>query len=121
MYRHYYLFGSYNFQVHVRTELQPSIMLKMSDLLKPQADIGFNYIYDQSIFAGVAYRTGGVIVTNFRFRVVPSEVDMVSMFFGYAYDFSLNRMQKATFGSHEVMIALKFGGTSKRFRWVERL
>lgn len=121
MYRHYYLFGSYNFQVHVRTELQPSLMLKMSDLLKPQADIGFNYIYDQSIFAGVAYRTGGALVANLRARVIPSEVDMVSMFFGYAYDFSLNRMQKATFGSHEVMIALKFGSTSKRFRWIERL
>lgn len=120
MYRHYYLFGSYSFQTHVRTELEPSVLLKMSDLMKPQADIGFNYIYDQSIFAGIAYRTGGALIANFRFRVVPREVSLTTMYFGYAFDFTLNKMQKATYGSHEIMIALKFGSSLNRFRWLDR-
>ena len=120
MFRHYYLFGSYNFKVKVKTELESSLILKMSDQLRPQADIGFTYIYDQSIWAGLAYRTGGALIANFRVKVVPSQVNMISMYLGYAFDYTLNKIQKATYGTHEMTIAVKFGDTDKRFRWLDR-
>ena len=52
-------------------ELEPSILVKVSEQLKPQADIGFTYIYDQSLWTGLAYRTGGGIIANIRFKYVP--------------------------------------------------
>ena len=120
MYRHYYMFGSYYYRVRTKTALQPSLLLKMSDQIRPQADIGLSCIYDDSYWVGMAYRTGGMLVTNIRFKFVPSAVNMTTMFFGYAFDLSLNNMSKSTYGTHELAIALKFGETGKRFRWLDR-
>ncbi|MGB8489835.1 MAG: type IX secretion system membrane protein PorP/SprF [Bacteroidales bacterium] len=120
--RHFYLFGSYNLYSGTKTEWQPSILLKMSEQVRPQMDLGFNYIYDQSFWAGLAYRTGagGALIANVRFRFVPSRVMLTSMYFGYAFDFTLNKIQRATYGTHEVTLAIKFGDTNKKFRWLDR-
>jgi type IX secretion system PorP/SprF family membrane protein len=120
MYRHYYLFGSYSFPSGVKTEFEPAILLKMSEQLMPQADIGLTYIYDQSLWAGLTYRTGGALIANIRFRYVPSRVNKTAMFFGYAFDFTSNKIQSVTYGTHELTIALKFGDSSRKYRWLDR-
>jgi len=118
--RHYYLFGTYRFYYGTKTEFEPSILLKMSEQVRPQADIGCTYIYDQAFWAGLTYRTGGALISNVRFRIWPSRVMLTSVYFGYSFDFTLNKIQKATYGTHEVTIAVKFGDTLKRFRWIDR-
>jgi type IX secretion system PorP/SprF family membrane protein len=64
--RHYYLFGSYNLTAGSRTELEPSILFKISEQIKPQADIGITYIYDQNIWTGLSYRTGSGVIANIK-------------------------------------------------------
>ena len=118
--RHFYLFGSYTFYSGVKSEIQPTILLKMSEQVRPQADIGLSYNYDQTIWAGIAYRTGGALITNIRYKFIPSRVKMTSVYIGYAFDFTLNEIQRITYGTHEVTMALKFGESSKRFRWLDR-
>ena len=120
--RHFYFFGLYNFESGTKVELQPSVLLKMSQQLRPQADLGFTFCWDQAFWTGMAYRTGdsGSIIANVRFRFIPNRVMLTTMYFGYAFDYTLNKIQRATFGSHEVTIALKFGDRQKRFRWVDR-
>jgi type IX secretion system PorP/SprF family membrane protein len=120
--RHYYLFGSYSFETGIKSEIQPSLLVKMSQQLKPQADIGLTYNRDQAFWAGLAYRTGygGALISNIRFRFVPSRIMMTTMYFGYAFDFTFNKIQRATFGTHEITLALKFGDSQKRFRWIDR-
>ena len=120
MYRHYYLFGSYSFETGVKAEIEPTILLKMSEELMPQADFGVTYIYDQNFWAGLAYRTSGAIIANIRFKFVPNNVKMTALFFGYAFDFTSNKIQSATYGTHELTIALKFGDSSRKFRWLDR-
>jgi len=39
---------------------------------------------------------------------------------GYAYDYSLNNMSHQNFGSHELMVNLRFGDSERRYRWLER-
>lgn len=118
--RHFYLFGSYTFYSGVKSEIQPTILLKMSEQVRPQADIGLSYNYDQTIWAGIAYRTGEALITNIRYKLIPSHVKMTSLYIGYAFDFTLNEIQRTTYGTHEVTMALKFGERSKRFRWIDR-
>jgi len=118
--RHFYLFGSYTFYSGVKAEIQPSLLLKMSEQIRPQADIGLTYNYDQTIWAGLAYRTGGALITNIRYKFIPSHVKMTSVYIGYAFDFTLNKIQRVTYGTHEVTMALKFGESAKRFRWLDR-
>ena len=92
----------------------------MSEQLMPQADIGLTYIYDQNFWAGLSYRTSGALIANIRFKYVPDWFKMTTMFFGYAFDFTSNKIQSATYGTHELTIALKFGDSSRKYRWLDR-
>ncbi len=120
MYRHYYMFGSYNIRSGEKSVLQPSLLVKVSEQLMPQADLGVTYIYDQSFWAGMAYRTSGAIIANIMVRVLPNNTKKSALYFGYAFDFTANKIQSVTYGSHEITMAVKFGDSSKRYRWLDR-
>jgi type IX secretion system PorP/SprF family membrane protein len=53
MSRQYYVFGTYSFPLGAYDEIQPSILFKMSEQFKPQADIGITYINDKAFWAGL--------------------------------------------------------------------
>jgi type IX secretion system PorP/SprF family membrane protein len=113
MSRQYYLFGSYDFSRGNDIIIQPAFLLKMSEQLKPQVDIGVTGIYNQGFWAGLAYRTSGAIIANVG-------VKYQNMFFGYAFDFTLQEIQRVTYGTHEITVAIKFGDSSRRYRWLDR-
>jgi type IX secretion system PorP/SprF family membrane protein len=113
MSRQYYLFGSYDFNQGTTTIIQPSFLFKMSEQLKPQADIGCTYIYNQGFWAGLTYRTSGAMIANIG-------VKYLNIFFGYAFDYTLQEIQRLTYGTHELTVALKFGDNSRRYRWLDR-
>lgn len=111
--RHYYLFGSYSITAGNKTELQPSGILMMSEQMKPLADMGLTYIYDQRIWAGLSYRTSKAIIANFGFTYT-------NMYFGYAFDFTLQEIQRVTYGTHELTLAIRFGDSARKYRWLDR-
>ncbi len=113
MSRHYYLFGSYDFGLTINSVIQPSFLVMMSEQFKPQADIGATYIYNMDFWGGLAFRTSGAIIANLG-------VKYQNMFIGYAFDFTLQEIQRITYGTHEITIALKFGDNSRRYRWLDR-
>jgi type IX secretion system PorP/SprF family membrane protein len=113
MSRHFYVFGSYTLPINNNTELQPSFLVKTSDQLKPQADIGLTYIYNNSFWGGLTYRTGSAVIANVGVKVE-------KFFFGYSFDFTLQEIQRITYGSHEVTLALKFGDSARKYRWLDR-
>jgi type IX secretion system PorP/SprF family membrane protein len=111
--RHYYLFGAYILNPSNRTELQPSMLVMMSEQMKPMADIGLTYIYNQKIWAGLSYRTSKAIVANFG-------VTYTNMYIGYAFDFTLQEIQRVTYGTHELTVAIRFGDNDRKYRWLDR-
>lgn len=113
MSRQYYLFGSYDFSSGTYIIIQPSFMLMMSEQFKPQADIGATFIYNQDFWAGLAFRTSGAIIANIG-------VQYENLFIGYAFDFTLQEIQRITYGTHEITFALKFGDSRRRYRWLDR-
>lgn len=113
MARHFYMFGSYTFTYGRYVEWQPSFLFRMSEQLKPQADIGLTYIYNQTLWAGVAYRTSGALIANIG-------VKYQNLWFGYAFDFTLQEIQRITYGTHELTIAVRFGDNSRKYRWMDR-
>ena len=113
MERQYYLFGSYDFNEGSYTTIQPAFLIKMSEQYKPQADIGATYIYEKGFWVGLAYRTSGALIANIG-------VKYQNMFFGYAYDYTLQEIQSLTYGTHEITLAVKFGDNSRRYRWLDR-
>jgi type IX secretion system PorP/SprF family membrane protein len=113
MERQYYLFGSYDFSQGTYNTIQPAFLVKMSEQLRPQADIGLTYIYNEGFWAGLAYRTSGALIANIGFK-------FQNIFFGYAFDYTLQEIQTITYGTHEITVALKFGDNSRRYRWLDR-
>jgi hypothetical protein len=39
---------------------------------------------------------------------------------GYAFDYMFTAIQKHTYGSHEIVLALKLGDNARRYRWLNR-
>jgi type IX secretion system PorP/SprF family membrane protein len=113
MKRQYYLFGSYDLSSGAYNIIQPSFLLLMSEQFKPQADIGITYIMNQDFWAGLAFRTSGALIANVG-------VKYQNMFIGYAFDFTLQEIQRITYGTHEITFALKFGDNTRRYRWLDR-
>ncbi len=111
--RHYYLFGTYNIITGPKAELQPSALVMMSEQIRPMADIGLTYTYDQNLWAGLSYRTSGAIIATFG-------VKYTNIFLGYSFDFTLQEIQRVTYGTHELTIALKFGDSARKYRWLDR-
>lgn len=111
--RHYYMFGSYTYPISSESEIQPNFMFRMSEQWKPQVDIGINYLYMQDFWAGLTYRTGSVFIANVGAR-------FENIYFGYSFDFTTSEIQRVTYGSHELMIAMKMGNNSRRYRWLDR-
>lgn len=111
--RHYYLFGSYYFDLNTLVTLEPSFLFVTSEQLRPQADIGLTYIYNNAFWAGAAYRTSRALIANIG-------VKYQNLFLGYAFDFTLQEIQRITYGTHEITLALKFGDTARRYRWLDR-
>jgi len=111
--RHYYLFGSYTFFPDVKSELIPSALIMTSEQIKPMADIGITYVYDQRIWAGASYRTSKAIIVNFGLKYT-------NLFMGYSFDFTLSELQRVTYGTHELTVAIKFGDSARKYRWLDR-
>jgi hypothetical protein len=85
----------------------------MSEQFKPQADMGLTYVYKQSFWTGLSYRTSKALIANVGIKYQ-------NMFFGYAFDFTLQEIQRITYGTHEITLALKFGDNARRYRWLDR-
>ena len=111
--RTYYIFGNYDFELDSKTTLQPSLLVKMSEQLRPQGDIGLTYNYDNRFWVGATFRTGSAIIANVGVR-------KDKLFFGYSFDWTLQAIQRSTYGSHEFVMAVKFGDTLRKYRWLDR-
>jgi type IX secretion system PorP/SprF family membrane protein len=111
--RTYYLFGNYDIEPDNKNLIQPSVLLKMSEQLRPQADIGITWSYDNKLWLGTTFRTGSAVIANVGVR-------RDRLFFGYSVDFTLNSIQRSTFGSHEFIVATRFGDTPRKYRWLDR-
>lgn len=113
LYRHYYFMGGYTFELANDFRIEPSTLIKTSEQLLPQADIGFKVHYKTDYWAGLSYRTRGSLSAMFGVRIK-------QLYFGYAYDYSLSSIQKHSFGSNEILLSLKLGSSARRYRWTNR-
>ena len=111
--RHYYLIGAYNFLVAENVILEPSVLFKVSQPGSFQMDLTAKAHFYQDYWAGLSYRTGSALIFMGGVRVD-------KFYFGYAFDYSLSSIMTHSYGTHEIMIAIKLGDSARRFRWLQR-
>ena len=112
--RDYHMMAGYDFQTsNQRIILSPSTHVKIAENGKAQADLSGRFIYDQSYWGGITYRTGHSII-------ILAGVSVDRLVFGYAFDIGLNSIMKHSFGTHEFTFIAKFGDHTQRLRWLTR-
>ena len=113
LYRNYFLMAGKCFHEEHPFSYEPSILLKATEKMIFQADIQMRAYYNRDYYMGLCYRTGSAIGTMIGVR-------WDRLYFSYVFEYSLTKLQKYTFGSHEVNIALKLGDSARRYKWLIR-
>lgn len=111
--RNYYLITGYRYNMKNDFEIEPSILIKTTETFNLQADVSVRGYYKRDYWLGFSYRTGNAFVT-----MVGIKIDKLHI--GYAFDYSLNDIQRISYGSHEIMIGLNFGDNTRRYRYLNR-
>lgn len=109
----FYLTGGYKFPINPEWTLEPSAFIKSSDMLfkSVQMDLTARMWYKDIVWGGLSYRTGDAIIALFGLKYD-------RFYFAYAYDIALTDIRGQSLGTHEISIAVKFGESARRYRWV---
>jgi type IX secretion system PorP/SprF family membrane protein len=113
---HYFLSGGMKFTLpNTNWVIEPSALIKSSDMLfkAAQMDLTTRVRYKEDYWAGLSWRTGDAIILMMGLRYD-------RFYFAYAFDFTLTDIRKQSFGSHEITVAVKFGDSARRYRWISR-
>lgn len=110
---HYFITGGVKIPLSANWMIEPSAFIKTSDLLLSavQLDITSRLYYKNDYWAGVSYRTNDAIIPMIGLRYD-------RFYFAYAFDVTLTDLRKHNSGTHELTIALKFGESARRYRWI---
>jgi type IX secretion system PorP/SprF family membrane protein len=114
--RQYYIMGGYKIELNRFFMIEPSTLMKFSEMGAFQIDLSTRLYYREDYWFGMSYRNGaygGSIIFLAGVRVN-------KYYFGYAFDLTLAPIMKHTFGSHEFMVSVKFGENARRYRWLNR-
>ena len=112
--RQYTLHGFYRKQLSYRMWMfEPSAIIRGNEELRFSADITGRFIYNREYWAGLSLRTSGEIILLLGVKVN-------RFILGYSFDYGFNQLSYRSYGSHEVVLAIKLGDNIRRYRWLER-
>jgi type IX secretion system PorP/SprF family membrane protein len=110
---HFFLTGGMKFPLNGDFVLEPSAFIKSSDMLfkSVQMDLTARVFYKDDYWAGISYRTNDAII-----MLLGLKYDR--FYFAYAFDFTLTDIRSQSMGTHELTLAVKFGESARRYRWI---
>lgn len=125
--RTYIAMSGYRFDVIDFLFLEPSFLFKFSESIIAQVDINLKAYIKEDYWLGLSYRSGGASnITKESIKGRGSSLILMAgarvdkYYFGYAFDYTFNSISSKTIGSHEIMLAVKFGDSARRYRWLNR-
>ena len=109
----FYLTGGIKFPLTPDWIFEPSAFIKASDMFfkSVQMDLTARMYYREDYWAGISYRTNDAVIAMFGLKYD-------RFYFAYAFDFTLTDIRKQSYGSHELSLAVKFGESARRYRWI---
>ncbi len=99
---HYYLTGGSIHTLSPSVTLRPNVMVKAVSGAPVELDVSANLLFNDFIWAGLAYRTGDA-ASIFLGAYLTKQLR-----FGYSYDYTLSALQDFNTGSHELMLGYDF-------------
>jgi type IX secretion system PorP/SprF family membrane protein len=109
----YFLTGGIKFPLTPDWVLEPSAFIKSSDMVfkSVQLDLTARIFYKDDYWVGLSYRTNDAIIALLGLKYD-------RFYFAYAFDFTLTEIRQQSFGTHELTLAVKFGESARRYRWI---
>jgi type IX secretion system PorP/SprF family membrane protein len=104
----YYLTGGYVHKVNDDLRLKGTAMIKAVKNAPAQLDLGANALINEMIWAGLAYRSNSSMSLLLGMQV--NKQFLVS----YSFDYGLNKIQKYSQGSHEIVLNYLFAFKGKK-------
>lgn len=110
---HYFLTGGIKFNLGSDWMIEPSAFIKSSDMLfkSIQMDLTARIYYKNDYWAGLSLRTNDALILMLGLKYDKFHI-------GYAVDLTLTDIRKQSFGTHELTLAVKFGESARRYRWL---
>jgi type IX secretion system PorP/SprF family membrane protein len=125
--RTYTAMSGYRFDLIDFLFIEPSFLFKYSENVVSQLDMNVKFYYKEDYWAGISYRTGSgskiaqeTIGGRGSSLIFMAGARVDKYFLGYAFDYSFSSISAKTIGSHELMLAVKFGDSARRYRWLNR-
>jgi len=109
----FFLTGGIKFPLSPDWILEPSAFIKASDMFfkSIQMDLTARVYYKEDYWAGISYRTNDAIIALLGLKYD-------RFYFAYAFDFTLTDIRRQSYGTHELSLAVKFGESARRYRWI---
>jgi type IX secretion system PorP/SprF family membrane protein len=112
--RNYSLFGYYRKLMRNRNwTFEHSAIIRGNEMLRFSAETSVRFIYKKEYWAGLSVRTSGELI-------ILGGVKLNRVYIGYSFDYGFNQLSYSSYGSHEIVLALKLGDSIRRYRWLER-
>lgn len=104
----YYLTVGNVFTLSSDLKLKAQGMVKAVQNAPVQFDVNVNFLIKEKIWAGLSYRSGSAASAILGVQISPQ------FLVSYAYDYSLNSIQKYSQGSHEIVLNYLFSYKGKK-------
>jgi len=96
--RYYYATGGLIFDINQNVKFSPSTLLRYQENSRVGWDLNGTFIFDGIAYAGVSYRSGDALI--FLTQLILNENFRI----GYAYDTTVNALDDASRGTHEILL-----------------
>lgn len=100
---HYFITAGSVHAIAPSVKLRPAVLLKTVSGAPMVLDLSCNALFNDFIWAGLAYRTGDAASLLLGAQITKQ------LRLGYAYDYTLSELQDFNSGSHELMLGFDFG------------
>lgn len=95
---HYYFIGGHVFDLTYNLKFKPATMVKATKGSPLQVDVSANFLYDEKLTLGMAYRWDAALSALAGFQITKD------VFVGYTYDMETTRLADYNSGSHEIYL-----------------
>jgi type IX secretion system PorP/SprF family membrane protein len=95
---HFFLNSGYVFDINPDLKFKPSFLLKGVKGAPLSADLNANFLFNDTLEAGIGYRLDDSVSALVNFKVSPE------LRLGYAYDYTTSNLGNFNSGSHEIIL-----------------
>lgn len=95
---HYHFIGGYVFDLNPTLKFKPSVLIKAVDQTPLQVDFSANFLLNEKLTLGVAYRWSAALSAMVGFQITEG------LLAGYSYDAETTKLANYNSGSHEIFL-----------------